>query len=270
MIRVSREIRFNLVSSDQFTGQKPVNSWVGGPSTNRLVPRLCLRCTVEGPIDRRTGYLCNIKILDKLLRDAVAGTLRLNSSEDSLHDSSQDLTAESFLLTVVAQCRELWQHPAALIALELDVSPFVTWRITMESNPMISMTEQFEFSAAHRLHCDELSDEQNREIFGKCNLPGGHGHNYVVAVTLSRPDIDSDGQVIDVDQFESTVNRLVIDRLDHKNLNSDEPHFKTVNPTVENIAVAIHGWLDGQFGDAKLEKVRVYETPKTWAEYPVV
>lgn len=265
MIRVSREIRFNLVSPDQFTGQKPANSWVGGPATNRLVPRLCLRCTVEGPIDPKTGYLCNIKILDKLLRDAVAGTLRLNSS----NNSSQELTAESFLLTLVAQCRELWQHPAALIGLELDVSPFVTWRITMESNPMISMTEQFEFSAAHRLHCDELTVEQNREIFGKCNLPGGHGHNYVVAVTVSRSDIGSDGQVIDVDQFESTVNRLVIDRLDHKNLNSDEPHFKTVNPTVENIAVAIHGWLDKQFGDATLEKVRIYETPKTWAEYPM-
>ena len=260
MIRVSREIRFPLLPADQFTGQKPVNSWVGGPATNRLVPRLCLRCTVEGEVDSRTGYLCNIKLLDKLLRDAVAETIK----QKGVHE----LTAESFLTTVAGQCRGLWQHSAKLIALELDVSSLVTWRITMESDPMISMTEQFEFSAAHRLHCDELTDEQNREIFGKCNLPGGHGHNYVVEVTVSRRDVGSDGQVIDVDKFESTVNRLVIDRLDHKNLNIDEPHFKTVNPTVENIAVAIHGWLDKQFEDAKLEKVRVYETPKTWAEFP--
>jgi len=238
-----------------------VNSWVGGPATNRLVPRLSLRCTVEGVIDPQTGYLCNIKILDKLLRDAVAETIGQIGLDE--------LTAESFLITVADQCRGLWQHEATLLALELDVSSFVTWRINMENEPMISMTEQFEFSAAHRLHCDELTDEQNREIFGKCNLPGGHGHNYVVAVTVCRPDVGSSGQVIDVEQFETTVNRLVVDRLDHKNLNVDEPHFKTVNPTVENIAVAIHGWLDDQFGDAKLEKVRVYETPKTWAEYPV-
>ena len=260
MIRVSREIRFALVPSDQFTGQKPVNSWVGGPATNRLVPRLCLRCTVEGSIDPQTGYLCNIKILDKLLRDAVAETIR--------QSGSQELTAESFLWTVAGQCGELWQHPANLIALELDVSPLVTWRITLENNPMILLTEQFEFSAAHRLHCVELTAKQNREIFGKCNLPGGHGHNYVVAVTVGRADVGPGGEVINMDDFESTVNRLLIDRLDHKNLNIDEPYFKTVNPTVENIAIAIHGWLDDQFGDAKLEKVRVYETPKTWAEYP--
>ena len=260
MIRVSREIRFALLPPDQFSGQKPVNSWVGGPATNRLVPRLCLRCTVEGAIDPQTGYLCNIKLIDKLLRDAVAESLTQNRSSD--------FAAETFLQAVANQCRMLWHHPATIIALELDASALLTWRITMESNPMISMTEQFEFSAAHRLHCDELTDEQNREIFGKCNLPGGHGHNYVVAVTVCRSNVGSNGQVIDVDKFESTVNRLVIDRLDHKNLNIDEPHFKAVNPTVENIAVVIHGWLNEQFGDAKLEKVRVYETPKTWAEFP--
>ena len=177
MIRVSREIRFTLLPPDQFTGQKPVNSWVGGPATNRLVPRLRLRCTVEGAIDSQTGYLCNIKILDKLLRDAVAETIKQNG-----HDQ---LTAEFFLLTVADQCRNLWQHEAALIALELDVSSFVTWRINLENKSMISMTEQFEFSAAHRLHCDELTDEQNREIFGKCNLPGGHGHNYVCLLYTS-------------------------------------------------------------------------------------
>ena len=237
-----------------------MNSWAGGPATNRLVPRLNLRCIVEGKIDPQTGYLCNIKLLDNLLRDAVAATLKQNDPDQ--------FKAESFLIQVADHCRSLWQHDAKIIALELDASAFLNYRIDMEKTSMITMTEQFEFSAAHRLHCDELSDQQNRDVFGKCNHVNGHGHNYVVAVTLSRHNVGSDGQVIDFAEFETTVNRLVIDRLDHKHLNLDEPHFKTVNPTVENIAVAIHGWLDKQFGDAKLEKVRVYETPKTWAEFP--
>ncbi len=260
MIRVSREIRFSLLPPDEFSGRKPSNSWAGGPATHRLVPRLNLRCVVEGDIDSQTGYLCNIKLLDKLLRDAVAATIKQCSSDP--------FTAESFLIHVVDQCQRSWQHEATIVALELDASAFLTWRICMETPAMITLTEQFEFSAAHRLHCSELSDEQNREIFGKCNHPGGHGHNYVVAVTVSRSVSQPAGQIVNLEDFESTVNRLVIDRLDHKNLNLDEPHFQNVNPTVENIAVAIHGWLDRQFGDAKLEKVRVYETPKTWAEYP--
>jgi 6-pyruvoyltetrahydropterin/6-carboxytetrahydropterin synthase len=218
-----------------------------------------LRCIVEGEIDPQTGYLCNIKLLDTLLRDAVGESLTKNNSAE--------FTAESFLLSVAQRCRHLWKHSASILALELDVSSFLTWRIDMEES-MISMTEQFEFSAAHRLHCDDLTDEQNHEIFGKCNHPGGHGHNYVIAVTLGRKDVGSDGQVMNLDEFESIVNQKVIDRLDHKNLNVDEPYFQKVNPTVENIAVAIYGWLEGQFGDATLLKVRVFETPKTWAEFP--
>ena len=132
---------------------------------------------------------------------------------------------------------------------------------------IVELTEQFEFSAAHRLHCNEMSEEENREVFGKCNNPAGHGHNYVIEVTVSRA-VDSDrGQVIAIHDFESIVKRLIIDRLDHKHLNLDVEYFKEVNPSVENIAIAIYSWLQGQFGSAKLEKVKVFETPKTWAEY---
>lgn len=260
MIRVSREIRFSLVPPQDFSGHKPANSWAGGPATNRLVPRVNLRCIVEGPIDPQTGYLCNIKLIDDLLRKVVTETLRQNGSNE--------FVAESFLIAVAGHCRQLWEHAATIVALELDVSSCLSWRITMSEDVMISMTEQFEFSAAHRLHCDDLTDDQNREIFGKCNHPGGHGHNYVIEVTLCRTGLTKGEQVADLDQVEATVNRLVIDRLDHKNLNVDEPHFQKVNPTVENIAVAIYSWLDNQFGGAKLKKVRVYETPKTWAEFP--
>ena len=223
-----------------------------------------LRVEVVGPIDPTTGYLCNIKLLDTLLRDAVAATVN-NPSGDA---QSDPWTAESLLARVSQQCDSRWNHPAQIIGLELDLSEFLTYRLVTGAPAMISMTEQFEFSAAHRLHCDQLTDEENQQVFGKCNHPNGHGHNYVVEVTVSRDQPDAGQPVIDLPTFEATVNRLVIDRLDHKHLNLDEPHFANLNPTVENIAAAIHGWLDGQFGDANLARVRVYETPKTWAEFP--
>lgn len=135
------------------------------------------------------------------------------------------------------------------------------------ASPAIQLTQQFEFSAAHRLHCEQLSVEENRRIFGKCNNPAGHGHNYVFEVTVSGNANSGRGQIIPLEQFESTVKRLVVDRLDHKHLNEDVAYFETINPSVENIVVAIYQWLDGQFGDAKLERVKVFETPKTSAEY---
>ena len=132
---------------------------------------------------------------------------------------------------------------------------------------MVQLTQQFEFSAAHRLHCEELSDEENRNLFGKCNNAEGHGHNYVIEVTVGdRIDSDS-GTVVSLHSFESTVKRLIIDRLDHKHLNRDVDYFRSTIPTVENIAIAIWDWLKGQIEGAELSSVRVYETPKTWAEY---
>jgi 6-pyruvoyltetrahydropterin/6-carboxytetrahydropterin synthase len=135
---------------------------------------------------------------------------------------------------------------------------------------MISLTQQFEFSAAHRLHCDRLSDEENRALFGKCNNPEGHGHNYVVEVTVDG-GVDPNGQLVDLHAFEAAVKRAVVDRLDHKHLNRDIEDFTKTNPTVENIAIAIWHWLDEEFkqslGGVRLTAVRVYETPKTWAEY---
>ena len=129
---------------------------------------------------------------------------------------------------------------------------------------MVSLTQQFEFSASHRLHNPELSDEENRELFGKCNNPNGHGHNYVVEISLKRALA---ARKLYLPAFEAKVKELVIDRLDHKHLNVDVDYFKEVNPSVENIAIAIWEWLDGQFGDDQLGNVRVYETPKTWADY---
>ena len=130
---------------------------------------------------------------------------------------------------------------------------------------MPSVTQQFEFSATHRLHCNDLSDDENLKLFGKCNNPLGHGHNYVVEVTNRVEAGRQDVHV--VEELETKVMSEVIDRFDHRHLNVEVEEFKNLNPTVENIAHVIWKLLDGKFSSSTLANVRVYETPKTWADY---
>jgi 6-pyruvoyltetrahydropterin/6-carboxytetrahydropterin synthase len=156
---------------------------------------------------------------------------------------------------------------APLVELELCATPYLRFRIHRERPEMVLLTQQFEFSAAHRLHCPDFSAEENRRIFGKCNNPSGHGHNYLLEITLAgRPDGET-GTVLPLPQFEQIVKERVIDRLDHKHLNEDTPEFRNVNPSVENIAQVIWGMLAEHVGPAELFSVKVWETPKTWAEY---
>jgi 6-pyruvoyltetrahydropterin/6-carboxytetrahydropterin synthase len=280
MIKLSREIRFAIVPPDQLgrldqneqhpsDGIQAANSWAGWPSTNLIVPRLVLRCVVEGQPNSKTGYLCNIKRLDELLFQIV--NLRLIPDCHELASSERAgglMTAETMLRIVFEEAKTRWDSAGQIVSLTLAVTPYLSYSVYREAPQMLEMTEQFEFSAAHRLHCEEFSDEQNRELFGKCNNPEGHGHNYVVDITVVR-DLESETSVapFNYEEFESTVKRLVIDRLDHKHLNRDIEYFARVNPSVENISRAIFGWLEGRLGSASLRTVRVYETPKTWAEF---
>lgn len=264
---LSREIRFALVTPGSVHDRKPGNSWAGWPSTNLVVPQLVLRCVIKGQQDPATGYLCNIKTVDEILRSIVTNRL--------IPAAIETRTAESILQTAYRELLARWNRDSTIALLSLELSPYLSYSIDAEDNMnktqelpcTVQLTQQFEFSAAHRLHCDELSSDDNKRLFGKCNNAAGHGHNYVVEVTLSNLLGSDRSQVIELENFESIVKQRVIDRLDHKHLNQDIEYFTDVNPTVENIAVAIFDWLAGQFREAKLEKVKVYETPKTWAEY---
>lgn len=219
-----------------------------------------LRAVVRGTPEPDTGYVCNVKVLDDLLREIVVGSL--------IPDADSIQTGESMLQTVVKLAKQNWQSHAAIENISLHLSPYLYYTVSLETESMVSLTQQFEFSAAHRLHCEKFSDEQNRELFGKCNNPEGHGHNYVLEVTVaSEKEKMTNNQVIALHEFESIVKREIVDRLDHKHLNRDIDYFANVNPSVENIAVAIWDWLKGKFGDTQLTNVKVYETPKTWAEY---
>jgi len=155
--------------------------------------------------------------------------------------------------------------------LTLSTSPFQKISLFRREFPMMRLSSKFEFSASHRLHNPQMSDEENRNCFGKCNNPHGHGHNYEVQVTLKGSPDKTTGVLVDVPAFERIVAATVIDRFDHKNLNVELPEFSQTGliPSVENIAMTIYRLLKSKFGDAgaQLASVTVWETPKTWCEY---
>ena len=114
-------------------------------------------------------------------------------------------------------------------------------------------------SASHRLHSDALSAAENREAYGKCNNPHGHGHNYVVEVLAGGPVSAETGMVVDMAQLDEVIRTKVLDRFDHANLNLDPLFMKSV-PTTENLCRAVFALLKGALPEVNLEYVRVEET----------
>lgn len=124
------------------------------------------------------------------------------------------------------------------------------------------------FNAAHRLHNPAWSEEKNREVFGKCNNPNYHGHNYDLEVKVVG-DIDPEtGYVIDLKILKDLIEEEVENRFDHKNLNLDTEEFRNLNPTAENICVVIWQRLRAKLDPRYDLLVRLYETPRNYVEYP--
>jgi 6-pyruvoyltetrahydropterin/6-carboxytetrahydropterin synthase len=128
------------------------------------------------------------------------------------------------------------------------------------------LSRRYGLSASHRLYSEAYSDEENRAIYGKCANPHGHGHNYVVEVTVGGEVNAITGMVCNLADLDGCVQKLVIDRFDHTNLNFDKS-FATQVPTTENLCMAIHGLLAEHFVHADLERVRVEETRNNFFEY---
>lgn len=126
------------------------------------------------------------------------------------------------------------------------------------------------FNAAHRLHNPSLSAEENEQIFGKCNLPNYHGHNYELIVKVTGEVDPKTGYVIDTKLLSTLVNEHIISKFDHKNLNLDVPEFKNLNPSAENIAIVIFNILRPLLSEQFLLQIRLYETPRNFVEYPTL
>lgn len=130
----------------------------------------------------------------------------------------------------------------------------------------ISLTRRYRFAASHRLHNPELSEQQNRALYGKCNSPYGHGHNYLVEVTMTGPVDAATGMITNLGELDPFVQREMVDAFDYRYLNEEVPQFQAVVPTTENLCREIFRRLK-KYRAARLERVRIEETGKNSFEY---
>lgn len=132
---------------------------------------------------------------------------------------------------------------------------------------MLYVTRREVFSSAHRLHNEELSDEENFDIFGKCNSVNGHGHNYVLEVVVAGKIDSKTGYVIDLKRLKNIIKDNIIKKVDHKNLNYDVDFLQGINPTTENVIVAFWKELENKIPNGKLYSLKLYETENNYVEY---
>jgi len=268
-LMLTREVRFGLHDPAEVRaeggGGKGANGFAGNPMLAGLVPFVLLGVTVSGEVDQGTGMLVNIKTIDAQVRETAVERVRAEAARGPL----------GLGRLVVALLELMTQQLAGKVAgvekLTLAVSPYLRVEARREELPMVRLSQRFEFSAAHRLHSATLSEAENWEVFGRCNNPNGHGHNYELEVTVAGVPDEKSGAVMAVAELQRIVNARVVDAFDHKHLNLDCAEFREpggVNPTVENIARVLYGRLKGQFpAGVSLAGVKLWETPKTMCEY---
>jgi 6-pyruvoyltetrahydropterin/6-carboxytetrahydropterin synthase len=133
----------------------------------------------------------------------------------------------------------------------------------------VRLTSRYRFSASHRLDTPALTPDENRRLYGKCNNPHGHGHDYILEITVDGP-VDQDGQVVNREALDAVVRERVLSRLDHKNLNADIPELAGSVTTTENLATLVSGKLaEGWTLPARLARVRISETARNTFELEV-
>jgi 6-pyruvoyltetrahydropterin/6-carboxytetrahydropterin synthase len=265
-IILRRTVRAGILRAEAGPAQAPTgnsNGFAGIPLADGFGAHHELTIALAGRPDGRTGYLVGIQHVDALVR--AHGWPLLESMWRERPTPSPSAAVRRLADALAAHA----PPGSRLRSVEWAPSPFVqhTWSSSMPDHAIV--TEHFEFSAAHRLHCPDLGDEENRRIFGKCNHASGHGHNYRVAVSARVP-VGPGSPTLGVGQLASIVNRCVIDRFDHRHLNVDCPEFAALNPSVEHIAMVCHGLLEEDIAatGAALDRVTVWETEKTSASYP--
>lgn len=221
-----------------------------------------LNITCRGEADPQTGYFINIKTIDQAVRDHVLPKL----TDQIASDSAAAVTPMGALMRRVFEAIDPPLN-GTVAQSRLVLTPTLSLAIERNDMDHVIIRQQYEFSAAHRLHVPAMSDAENQATFGKCNNPAGHGHNYRVEVAVRCP-IGEDGTTLEPAELDAVVDREVIEQLDHKHLNVDVPQFADLNPSVEHIVKVVWQMLDGRLpGEAALDEVKVWETGKTVCAY---
>jgi 6-pyruvoyltetrahydropterin/6-carboxytetrahydropterin synthase len=222
-----------------------------------------LEIMVKGKIDRKSGIVVNITDIDKVVKSFVQKEL------DGKFLNKENPYFKEKIPTTENIVTYLWESLVGrfdnckLHKIRLYENDFLYSE--KEENSMVRLTRKYHFCAAHRLHSEQLSDEENISIFGKCNNPYGHGHNYYLEVTVSGKPDPITGMVTNIADVDRIVDQEVIQKFDHKHLNLDTEEFKHLNPTSENVAIVIWDLLSPKLPN--LYKIGLYETEKNYFEY---
>lgn len=257
MHTLTRTVRFAVALGSDARG---INGFAGNPHVRGLDRHYELQVSCRGEVDPTTGYLIDIKAIDRAVRDRVVPLF-----ERAIESNA---SPAAVLAQSTASLRSL---PAPLLAVRLFITPYHSIEMAAMDTTTVLLRQRFDFSAAHRLHSPSLSDDENRRLYGKCNNPRGHGHNYVV-----EPAVRCKPDSLSLADLEAITDRVLIQPFDHKHLNEDTNEFNVANggvlPSVENIAHVFFTRLAPALAQhpskPTLERITVWETDRTCASYP--
>lgn len=276
MVDLTRTVRFCVNDSPPHTapaagGDLFHNTFAGAPSMRGLGRYYELDVRCRGEVDPTTGYFINIKEIDRATRATAIPII-----EKACRAQPEAEPAEVLLRVLPELGRALQGRVRSVrwrltpyYSVEMPAPP-----LSPTAAPAVALIrQQFDFAAAHRLHAPGLSDDDNRAVFGKCNNPKGHGHNYRLEPCVETPVGAT--QAFRLTDLERIVAETILARFDHTHLNEDTPQFDQrlpggLNPSVENIARVFFDLLGPEIArhHARLRSVTVWETDKTSCTYP--
>lgn len=287
MIELSRTVRFftplvSATATPPTTATSPVglNGFGGIPPIDLTTLGRYdeIRVTCRGTPDAQTGYFKDIREIDRAVRTVALPIIAaaMQSPQSPVSSPIRVLTRitpalHEALNRTVVEIR-WWLSPFYALSMGTELSA----ASSLAASRAVVIRQRFEIAAAHRLHVDAYTDQQNRAIFGRCNNPSGHGHNYVFEPAVELSTDAPDGSFT-TQAFEAAVDQAILKPFDHTHLNVDTAEFNTtkggVNPSVENIARVFFEKLaplinQHSKGHARLRTMTVFETEKTSATYP--
>ena len=261
-MHLTREVRFS-VNPFQNTQIEGYNPYASKPATTGLGLFFELGIEVSGPIDPKTGFVVNVCEIDQSVRSTVVPLFVDRIC--NCFSRGRNLTLSDLDQLLRISCRLLGTvfDSISLETLTLKLNPYRKMAFSALGEAMVYYSEKFEFAAMHKLWNDSFDKAKNDEIFGKCANPAGHGHNYIIEVTIKA----SEASKLDPINYERAVDTSLINILDHKNLNEDVPYFQEHNPTMENIAKFAWSQLLPELGLERLHCITVWESDRTQCSY---
>jgi 6-pyruvoyltetrahydropterin/6-carboxytetrahydropterin synthase len=260
MVRLARQVRFSI---NPFRDQDAdgANAYASRPAGEGLALFLELTIELVGPVASDTGFVVNVTDMDRIARQFAVPVFARGIRQPYRRGCPIGLDR---IVQMLRQCAsELAGRfgAAEVDRLILNLNPYRKLTMDAKEPHVLHFSEKFEFAAMHKLWNDAFSDERNFEVFGKCAHPTGHGHNYVVDVSVS---VAVDAADFETGRFQQTVETELISLLDHKNLNADLDDFREAIPTVENLATFAWRRLVGKFDPARLHSVTIWESDRTY------